>query len=251
MIFIKSKDEIQIMREAGAIVAELMLRLEEMIRQGVTTGDLDRMAEKFIRSRGAAPTFIGYQGYPKTLCTSINEEVVHGIPGPKMLREGDVIGVDCGVTWKGFVADHAKTFCVGQVPDEKRKLIKVTGEALYAGIAAFQAGHRVGDISSAVQEVAENHGYGIVKDFVGHGVGRRMHEEPQVPNFGEKKTGPRLKSGMVLAIEPMFNLGTGEVKILGDAWTVVTKDDRCSAHFEHTIALTEAGTEILTRIQQI
>lgn len=248
MIFLKSKDEIQIMREGGAIVAELLLRIEEMIKPGVTTGDLDRMAEEFIRSRGAVPTFIAYQGYPKTLCTSINEEVVHGIPGKKILKEGDIIGVDCGVTWKAFVADHAKTFCVGQVSEEKRKLISVTQEALKAGIAAFQLGNRVGDISAAVQEVADRHVYGIVKDFVGHGVGRRMHEEPQVPNFGQKKTGPRLKLGMVLAIEPMLNLGTGEVKVLDDGWTVVTKDGRHSAHFEHTIALTEAGAEILTGI---
>lgn len=248
MIFLKSKVEIQIMREAGRMVAELLLYLEEFIKPGITTLKLDQLAEAFIRDRNAIPTFIGYQNYPKTLCTSINEQVVHGIPGHRVLHEGDIIGVDCGITWKGFVADHAKTFCVGNVNPSKQKLLEKTSEALSSGVCAFQAGNRVGDISFAVQSVADSYHYGIVKDFVGHGVGRRMHEEPQVPNFGERHSGPRLKVGMVLAIEPMFNLGTGEVRVLKDGWTVVTKDDQCSAHFEHTIALLESGPEILTKI---
>lgn len=248
MIFLKSKDEIQIMREAGRMVAELLLYLEEFIKPGVTTLKLDQLAEVFIRDRNAIPTFIGYQNYPKTLCTSINEQVVHGIPGNRTLEEGDIIGVDCGITWKGFVADHAKTFCVGQVSLSKQQLVERTAEALSSGVGAFLAGNRVGDISFAVQSVADRYQYGIVKDFVGHGVGRRMHEEPQVPNFGERHSGPRLKVGMVLAIEPMFNLGTGEVHVLKDGWTVVTKDNQCSAHFEHTIALLESGPEILTKI---
>lgn len=248
MIFLKSKDEIQIMREAGRMVAELLLYLEEFIKPSVSTLKLDQLAEVFIRDRNAIPTFIGYQNYPKTLCTSINEQVVHGIPSNRTLEEGDIIGVDCGVTWKGFVADHAKTFCVGQVSQSKKQLVERTAEALSAGIGAFQTGNRVGDISFAVQSVADMYQYGIVKDFVGHGVGRRMHEEPQVPNFGERHSGPRLKVGMVLAIEPMFNLGAGEVRVLKDGWTVVTKDNQCSAHFEHTIALLENGPEILTKI---
>jgi methionyl aminopeptidase len=236
------------MRQAGAIAAEVLLKLVDVIKPGASTEDLDRIAEEFIRYKGAIPTFIGYQGYPKTLCTSINEEVVHGIPSPKqVLKEGDVIGIDVGVTYKGFVGDHAKTFAVGQVSPDKAKLITVTEEALEAGIQALTLGNRVGDISAAVQKVANRHGYGIVKDFVGHGIGRKMHEEPQVPNFGEPGTGPRLKTGMVLAIEPMFNLGTGEVKVLKDGWTVVTQDGKCSAHFEHTIALTPSGSLVLTR----
>lgn len=249
MIVLKSNEEIEIMRRAGAVAAEVLLKLEENIKPGVSTLDLDRIAEEFIRSRGATPTFIGYQGYPKTLCTSINEEVVHGIPSSKrILQAGDVIGVDCGVTLQGFVGDHAKTFSVGEVSAEKAKLLQVTEEALFSGIAQIHMGQRIGDISAAVESVARRHGYGVVKDFVGHGIGRKMHEEPQVPNFGVAGTGPRMKAGLVLAIEPMFNLGTGEVKVLGDGWTVVTQDKRCSAHFEHTIALTPTGSVILTQM---
>jgi methionyl aminopeptidase len=248
VIFLKSKDEIEIMRRAGAIAAEVLLKLESHVRPGVTTEDLDRIAEEHIRGHGAIPTFVGYQGYPKTLCTSINEEVVHGIPSAKrILKEGDIIGIDCGVTFQGFVGDHAKTFCVGSVSEEKINLVMSTAQALEEGIRQVAANHRVGDVSSTIQSVADRCGYGIVKDFVGHGIGRKMHEEPQVPNFGTAGTGPRLKAGMVLAIEPMFNLGTGEVKVLGDGWTVVTKDRKASAHFEHTVALTEEGPVVLTR----
>lgn len=247
MIFLKSKEEIEIMRQGGAIVAEVLFKLEEALGPGISTEDLDRLAEEYIRSKGAVPTFIGYQGYPKTLCTSINEEVVHGIPNKsRILKNGDVIGIDCGVTYKGFVADHAKTFCVGEVSPENSELVQTAEEALYKGIEQIKTGNRIGDIGACVQSVADQKGYGIVKDFVGHGVGRKMHEEPQVPNFGTPGTGPRIKVGMVLAIEPMFNLGTGEVKVLKDGWTVVTKDKKCSAHFEHTIALTDQGYSILT-----
>lgn len=237
------------MRQAGAIAAQVLLKLSDQVKPGVSTGDLDRIAEEFIRAAGAIPTFVGYQGYPKTLCTSINDEVVHGIPNYKrILREGDLVGIDCGVTYKGFVGDHAKTFAVGVVDSQKAKLLTVAEEALEAGIKAFKIGNRVGDISAAVQAVADRYHYGIVKDFVGHGIGRKMHEEPQVPNFGEIGTGPRLKVGMVVAIEPMFNLGTGDVKILEDGWTVVTRDGKCSAHFEHTIALTPSGPLVLTKV---
>ncbi len=246
MIILKSKDEIQIMREGGRLVAEVLQRLEEALKPGLTTNDLDKLAEKWIRAAGGIPTFIGYQGYPKSLCVSVNEEVVHGIPGTRVIEDGDLVSIDCGITWKGFVADHAKTFCVGNVDAARRALVATTALGLEKGIAAFYEGQRVGDIGAAVEAVAKEHGYGLVKDFVGHGVGRRMHEEPQVPNFGEPGTGPRLKAGLVLAIEPMFNMGTGQVRVLKDGWTVVTQDGSYSAHFEHTVALTENGTEILT-----
>ncbi len=246
MIFLKSKEEIEIMRQAGRIVAEVLLKLEEWVRPGITTAELDKVAEQHIRKAGAVPTFIGYQNYPKSLCTSVNEEVVHGIPGARVLGEGDIIGIDCGVTFKGYVADHAKTFAVGKINADKQKLIDVTRSSLDVGIAEFSEGKRIGDIGYAVSKIADTHKYGVVRDFVGHGVGRKMHEEPQVPNFGTQGTGPRIKVGMVIAIEPMFNLGTHEVKVLKDGWTVVTKDGRESAHFEHTIALTENGPQILT-----
>lgn len=248
MIFLKSKDEIEIMRKAGRIAAEVLQRLRESVVAGVSTDDLDAIAEKLIRKAGAVPTFIGYQGYPKTLCTSINEEVVHGIPGKRFLCEGDIVGIDVGVTWRGFVGDSAMSIAVGKVSDEDAKLLRVTDEALKAGLKAFSLGNRIGDIGYAIQKVAEKEGYGVVTDFVGHGVGRKMHEEPQVPNVGKPGTGPRIKTGMVLAIEPMFNLGTGQVEVLKDGWTVVTRDRKRSAHFEHTAALTENGVEVLTTI---
>ncbi|MBF0103717.1 MAG: type I methionyl aminopeptidase [Deltaproteobacteria bacterium] len=246
MIFLKSKDEIQIMRRAGAVVADVLLKLEAHVKPGVTTGDLDRIAEEHIRKSGALPTFVGYQGYPKSLCTSINEEVVHGIPGSRLLKEGDIIGIDCGVTLEGYVADHAITFGVGVISDEYQRLLDLTVKALKAGLDAFVLGNRIGDIGHAVQSVAAECDYGVVRDFVGHGIGRKMHEEPQVPNFGKPGTGPRIKAGMVIAIEPMFNLGTHEVQVLKDGWTVVTKDRKASAHFEHTIAMAESGPVLLT-----
>lgn len=247
MIFLKSKDEIQVMRRAGAIVANVLLEVKSYVKPGVTTGYLDGIAEKLIRKSGAVPTFIGYQGYPKSLCTSINEQVVHGIPGDVVLRDGDIIGIDCGVTFQGFVADHAVTVPVGTVADPRLTLIERTQRALIAGIAAFQLGKRIGDVGFAVESSARPFGYGVVRDFVGHGVGRKMHEEPQVPNFGVEGTGPRIKLGMVIAIEPMFNIGSHEVKVLKDGWTVVTKDASDSAHFEHTVAMTEDGPLVLTQ----
>lgn len=247
MIILKSNDEIDVMRRAGAIVANVLLELGNYVKPGITTGDLDRIAEELIRKSGAVPTFIGYQGYEKTLCTSINEEVVHGIPGNSELRDGDIIGIDCGVTFNGYVADHAVTLPVGQVSEELNQLVLRTEHALDLGIEAFQVGGRVGDIGHVIESYAQTFGYGVVRDFVGHGVGRKMHEEPQVPNYGDHGTGPRLKVGMVLAVEPMFNLGTWDVKVLKDGWTVVTKDGRASAHFEHTVALTQAGPVVLTK----
>lgn len=248
MIFLKSKEEIDIMRRAGVIVAEVLLKLKECLKPGITTLELDRVAQRHILEAGAIPTFVGYQGFPKALCVSVNEEVVHGIPGEKTLCEGDIVGIDCGVTLDGYVADHAMTFPVGVVSEEKARLIAVTRQALDVGIVQFQLGNRIGDIGAAIKALADEHGYGVVRDFVGHGVGRKMHEEPQVPNFGTPGTGPRIKIGMVIAIEPMFNLGTHRVRVLNDGWTVVTQDGKPSAHFEHTIALTESGPEVLTRV---
>ena len=237
------------MRRAGKIAAEVLLKVKEKVVPGITTEDIDRHAEELIRKMGATPTFIGYQGYPKTLCTSINEEVVHGIPSPdKILQDGDIIGIDCGVTLDGFVADHAMTLPVGTISDTRLELLEATEQALHVGIGAFKLDNRIGDIGHTIQTFAEQFNYGVVRDFVGHGIGRKMHEEPQVPNFGKPATGPRIKLGMVIAIEPMFNLGTHEVKVLEDGWTVETKDGMDSAHFEHTIALTEEGPEILTKV---
>lgn len=237
------------MRRAGNIVAEVLLKLKDDIKPGISTNDLDRIAHEYIKKAGAVPTFIGYQGYPKTLCTSINEEVVHGIPAEhRVLKEGDIIGIDCGVTLDGFVADHAVTFPVGNISEEKKRLLEITKRALDAGLEAFKLGSRIGDIGHAVQTVAAEGPYGVVRDFVGHGIGRKMHEEPQVPNFGKIGVGPRIKKGMVIAIEPMFNLGTHEVRVLKDGWTVVTKDLKMSAHYEHTIAMDEEGPVLITAL---
>lgn len=247
MIFLKNSDEIEKMYRASQIVAQALLKLKESVSPGITTEDLDRIAEEFIRSEGATPTFIGYQDYPKTLCTSVNDEVVHGIPSvDKKLKDGDVIGIDCGATWDGFVGDSAITVPVGNVDEEALNLIDITEKSLVAAIDVVREGNRIGDIGSTVQQFAIDAGFGIVRDFVGHGIGRRMHEEPSVPNFGQKGNGPRIKIGMVLAVEPMFNLGGDEVKVLEDGWTVVTKDGALSAHFEHTIACTENGPWLLS-----
>lgn len=249
MIVLKSEAEIDKIRRASRIVAETLERLREVVKPGVTTLDLDKLAEEMIRRHQAKPAFKGYRGYQATLCTSINEEVVHGIPSKKrVLKDGDIIGVDCGAIVEGFYGDAAKTFLVGQADQESRKLVKVTEESLERGIEQMKVGNRLHDISWAVQEHAERHGYTVVRDFVGHGIGRQLHEEPQVPNFGTSGSGIRLTAGLVLAIEPMVNVGTAEVRVLEDGWTAVTLDGKRSAHFEHTVALTEQGTEILSRI---
>lgn len=220
--------------------------LEETIKPGMTTKDLDRMAEEKIRKLGGKPAFKGYRGFQATLCTSVNEEIVHGIPSSRVLKAGDIIGVDCGAIFEGYYGDAAKTLPVGKIDEESAKLIQVTKEALEKGVQEVQAGNRIGDIAAVIQRHAESHGYGVVRDFVGHGIGRQLHEEPQVPNFGLPHTGLRLSPGMVLALEPMFNLGTHEVKILEDGWTAVTADGKRSAHFEHTVALTPQGGEVLS-----
>ncbi len=248
MIVLRSNDEIQLLRRAGALVAEVLLKIEEFVKPGVTTEELDQLAEQLIRKAHGVPTFLGYRGFPKTLCTSLNEEIVHGIPSERVLREGDVLSIDCGVTLQGYVGDMAKTFLVGQVSHEKKKLVEVTQQSLDAGLNAYRLGNRIGDVSHAVEQVAKSHGYGVVRDFVGHGVGQKLHEDPQVPNFGPPGTGPRIKVGMVVAIEPMLNLGTHATEVLKDGWTVVTRDRKPSAHFEHTVVVTDKGTEILTKI---
>ncbi len=234
------------MRQAGKVVADVLSKLQEMIEPGVTTHELDHMAEAYIRSQGGIPTFLGYRDFPRSLCTSINEEVVHGIPGNRKLVDGDIISIDCGVTLNGYIGDSAKTFPVGKIDKEAERLMEGTLKSLFAAIEQAKPGNRIGDLGYAVQGVAKEYNLGVVRDFVGHGVGKTMHEAPQIPNFGRPGSGPRLKAGMVIAIEPMLNLGTYEVKILNDKWTVVTKDGKRSAHFEHTVAVTEDGPEILT-----
>ena len=246
MIILKSPREIELMHEAGAIAYEVHQALAKAVQPGVTTGELDALAESLIRKAGGIPTFKGYSGFPASICASVNEEVVHGIPGKRKLQEGDVIAIDLGVTYKGFVGDTAYTHPVGKISAEAQKLLDVTRVSLEKAIEQCYPGKRLGDIGHAVQSYAEAHGLGVVRDFVGHGVGATMHEDPQVPNFGTPGTGKELRSGMVIAIEPMVNAGTWEVKVLKDKWTVVTADRRYSAHFEHTVAITDNGPVILT-----
>ena len=245
VITIRSHEELVKLEEASRIVLETLDVVEEAVAPGVTTDELDAIAEAEIRRRGGRPAFVGYRGYPKTLCTSINDEVVHGIPGKRVLAEGDVVGIDCGAVFGGYYGDAARTLPVGRIRKETAKLLEVTKEALQAGIAAARPGGRVSDIGAAVEAVALVHGYGVVRDFVGHGVGTALHEEPQIPNYGPAGRGSVLKAGMVLAIEPMFNLGRAEVAVDSDGWTVRTRDKSTSAHFEYTIALDPRGAVIL------
>ncbi|WP_324717005.1 type I methionyl aminopeptidase [Carboxydochorda subterranea] len=246
MIVIKRPDELRRMREAGRVVARVLLEIEKRVRPGVTTGELDRFAEEFIRAAGGEPSFKGYRGYPASICTSVNEEVVHGIPSGRRLEEGDIVSVDVGVLLDGFHGDAARTFAVGEVDPRTRRLLEVTERALEAGIATAREGNRISDIGHAVQRVVEGAGFSVVRDFVGHGIGRQMHEDPQVPNFGVPGRGPRLLRGMTIAIEPMVNAGAPDVTILEDHWTAVTVDGSRSAHFEHTVAISEDGPVILT-----
>lgn len=234
------------MREAGRITAAALRVVASAVRPGVTTAELDKLAEETIREAGALPAFKGYHGFPATLCTSVNDQVVHGIPAARVLREGEILSVDCGAIVEGYYGDSAMTFPVGAVSAEARRLMDVTKESLEAGIARCMPGMRLYDISAAVQAVAERSGFGVVREYVGHGIGRSMHEDPQVPNYGKAGTGPTLKPGMVLAIEPMINAGRADVRSLDDGWTVVTADGSLSAHFEHTVAVTEAGPRVLT-----
>lgn len=245
-MLLKSPAEIEVMREAGRITASVLRVVGEAVAPGRTTRELDEIAAEHIRKEGGKPAFLGYRGFPATLCVSVNDEVVHGIPGKRRLREGDIVSVDCGVIVDGYYGDAAMTFPVGQVSDEARRLMDVTREALEAAIARCRPGMRLGDVGNAVQTVVERAGFSVVREYVGHGIGRSMHEEPQVPNFGRAGTGMTLKPGAVLAIEPMVNAGGYAVRSLDDGWTVVTADGSLSAHFEHTVAITEDGPSILT-----
>ncbi len=248
MVTLKSPAEIETMVRASAVVAQVLQAIEAEIRPGVTTQELDVFAEEMIRAAGAKPAFKGYRGFTATLCTSINEEVVHGIPGERRLQEGDLLSIDCGAIIDGFYGDAARSFPVGTVTTETQKLMDVTRESLDYALAQVVAGNRLHDVSWAVQEHAERHGFSVVREFVGHGIGRNLHEEPPVPNYGKPHTGMRLEEGLVLAIEPMVNQGAYDVEMLPDGWTVVTKDRKLSAHFEDTVALTADGPRILTRL---
>ena len=246
MVYTRSREEIEKIRVSAQLVAMTLRELGRAVRPGVTTAELDRLAETFIRDHGARPAFKGYRGFPASICPSVNEEVVHGMPGPRTLCDGDIVGMDVGVEKDGYYGDAAITFAVGNASDEARVLLEVTREALMRGIAQARSGNRVGDISDAIQVYVESHGFSVVRALVGHGIGREMHEEPAVPNFGPPGRGPRLMAGLVLAIEPMVNVGGFEVVTGSDGWTVATKDGALSAHFEHTVAVGPDGPEILS-----
>lgn len=249
MIIIKTEKEIDLMRQAGKIVAETLLLVEKKVKPGVTTAELDRIAEEFITKHGAKPSFKGLYGFPASLCISVNEQVVHGIPGGYVLKDGDIISVDCGAEINGFHGDAARTFAVGEISEEARRLITVTEESFFKGVEAAVIGNRLSDISHNIQKHVEANGFSVVRDFVGHGIGRNLHEDPEVPNFGMPGRGPKLREGMVLAIEPMVNVGDCKVLTLSDGWTVVTKDRKLSAHYENTVAILPDGPEILTLIK--
>ena len=247
MIYLKTDEEIELLRENNILVSKTLAEVGKNIRPGVSTKELDTIAEEFIRSHGAVPAFLGFQGFPASLCISVNEQVVHGIPSSKViLREGDIVSVDCGTFLKGFVGDSAYTFAVGEIAPEVEQLLTVTKEALCKGAAEARVGKRVGDISSAVQTYSESFGYGVVRELQGHGLGRKMHEDPGVPNYGARGRGPLLKEGMVICIEPMVNMGTKAIVFEKDGWTVRTKDRKPSAHFEFAVAIRKDGPDILT-----
>lgn len=246
MIIVKSLQEIEIMRQAGRVVAETLQEMARVVKSGLTTLQLDTLARRCIEKFDAEPAFLGYQGFPATICASINEEVVHGIPGSRRLKEGDIVSIDVGARFKGYYADAAATFPVGKISSQAASLLEVTRKSLYQGVDKALPGNRLYDISAAVQACAEAAGFSIVRTYVGHGIGSELHEEPQVPNFGSPGRGPLLEPGMVLAIEPMVNAGGWEVETQKDQWTVVTKDGSLSAHFEHTVAILQDGPEILT-----
>lgn len=250
-IVLKSSEEIELIRKSSLLVGRTLAEVARNIRPGVTTAALDQIAENFIRSNGGVPSFKGYGTYKHSLCISVNEEVVHGIPGERIVKDGDVVSVDCGVFMNGFHGDSAYTFAVGSVNEESLRLLRVTCESLYKGIAKAKSGNRIGDIAAAVQEHAEANGYGVVRELVGHGIGRNLHEKPEVPNYGKRGSGSVLRPGMTLAVEPMINMGTRQIKQLSDGWTVITFDRKPAAHFEHTIAITEGDAEILSSFSEI
>lgn len=249
MIIIKSAQEIEKMRKAGQVVGNILQALKCAAVPGMTTGDLDQIANNILKEVGAIASFKGYHGFPGYICASVNEEVVHGIPGEKVLQDGDILSIDFGAIVEGYHGDSAITFGIGNISSEKELLLKVTEESLYEGIKAAQVGNYLGDISHAIESHVNSYSFGIVREFVGHGIGKQMHEDPQIPNYGPPRQGPLLKEGMTLAIEPMVNLGTPGVLVLEDQWTVVTRDGKPSAHFEHTILVTEMGSEILTQVR--
>jgi methionyl aminopeptidase len=250
MIIGKSKRELDKMRAAGQLVGQVLAHLRTLVQPGVTTMEIDRAAEKMIRDAGALPTFKGYNGFPYSICASVNEQIVHGFPSNYKLKEGDIFSIDVGVTLEGFVGDTATTVPVGKISEDRQKLIRITEECLARAIEHCRPGKHLGDIGWAVQEHAEANGYSVVRDYVGHGIGRRMHEDPQIPNYGRPGLGPKIKSGYVFAVEPMVNLGTHHTKVLADGWTVITMDGQPSAHVEHTIAITDEGPEVLTLVRE-
>ncbi|MEQ8154830.1 MAG: type I methionyl aminopeptidase [Clostridiaceae bacterium] len=249
MIILKNQDEIDLMRKAGKLLAETLLLIETKIRPGITTEEIDRIAEEFITKHGAKPSFKGLYGFPASLCISVNDQVVHGFPGTVKLKDGDIVSIDGGVFLNGFHSDAARTFPVGNVSETAQKLIEVTEASFFKGIEKAYVGNRLTDISYEIQKHVENAGFSVVRDYVGHGIGKNVHEDPEVPNFGRPGRGPKLTSGMVLAIEPMVNVGTWRVKTLSDNWTVVTADGKYSAHYENTVAILPDGPEILTLIK--
>jgi len=246
VIIIKSDMEIEYMRNAGKVVADTLATIEAVIKPGITTAEINKLAEEFILEQGAKPSFKGYGGFPASICASVNDEVIHGIPDNRVLQEGDIISVDCGAVLNGFHGDAARTFPVGKISKEAEELIRVTKECFFKGVEKAKVNNRLTDISAAVQIYAEGFGYSVVRDFVGHGIGKSMHEDPQVPNYGTAGRGPKLSHGMVLAIEPMINIGKFNVKVKPNGWTVVTSDGSLSAHYENTVAILNSGPEILT-----
>lgn len=247
MIIIKNDIEIEHMRHAGKVVSETLARLEEVIKPGITTAEIDSIAEQFIKKHNAIPSFKGYNGFPASICSSVNNEVVHGIPSNKVvLNEGDIISIDCGAILEGYQGDAARTIPVGKISKEAEQLIKVTKESFFKGVEKAYVGNRLSDISANIQQYAESFGYGVVREYVGHGIGRNMHEDPEVPNYGRPGRGPKLVHGMVIAIEPMINIGTYDVLVTPNGWTVVTEDGSLSAHYENTVAILNGGPEILT-----
>jgi methionyl aminopeptidase len=248
VITIKTESELALMRVSGRVVGEALLEIEHKIRPGVTTQELDRFAREYLKKNDCVPAFLGYHGYPATVCTSVNEQVVHGIPGPRVLEDGDIVGIDLGAFYKGYCGDSARTFAVGKVSAEIARLLQVTQKALDIGIDQVRVGNRISDIGHAIQNFVELEGFSVVKDYVGHGIGQAMHEEPQIPNYGRPHQGARIVEGMCLSLEPMVNMGMDEVQVLEDSWTVITKDGKFSAHFEDTIAVLAEGPQNLTRV---
>lgn len=251
MIILKTEEEIELMRHSNRLVGMTLGELSKHMKPGVTTLQLDSIAEQFIRDHGATPTFLGYNGFPNSICASVNENVVHGIPNNTPLKEGDIVSIDCGTKLRGFCGDSAYTFCIGEVAPEVKKLLKVTKESLYKGIEQAVVGNRIGDIGSTIQKYCESNGYSVVRELVGHGIGRDMHEAPEVPNFGRRGVGPLIANGMCIAIEPMINLGSKNVVFEDDGWTVRTKDRKPAAHFEHTVAIKNGKAEILSTFEFI